>query len=97
MVSQSATKYAGSDTLGIGVLSRRKGDSGHFGAVLVGQLPGCCTVTTPDIDHMIAGFDLRFLSHDIHQMTYRDLRAFPTIDPKPMMHMFTPKFTVENI
>jgi len=46
---------------------------------------------------VIAGFDLRFLSHDIHQMAYRDLRAFLTIDPKPVMHMFAPKLSVENI
>jgi hypothetical protein len=64
---------------------------------VLSQLPGCCTVTTPDIDYVIAGFDLRFLSHDIHQMAYRDLRALLTIDPKPVMHMFTPKLSVENI
>jgi hypothetical protein len=46
---------------------------------------------------MIAGFDLRFLSHHIHEMAHRDLRAFVTVDPKPVMHVFTPQLSIENI
>src|ERR1700740_2112238 len=79
------------------MLSRRKGDSSYFGAVVAGQLPSCCTVTTPDIDYLITRFDLRFLSQHIYQITYRDLRAFLTVEPKPVMHVFTPQLSIENI
>ena len=81
----------------ISMLSQRKGNSGHFGAVVVRQLPSRCTITTPDIDYMIPRFDLRFLSHDIHQMAHRDLSGFLTADPEAMMHVFAPKLSVENI
>jgi hypothetical protein len=30
-------------------------------------------------------------------MTHRDLSAFLTVDPKPMMHMFTPQLSIENV
>ena len=79
------------------LLNRRKGNSGNFSAVVLGQLPSRGTIPTSDIHYVVARFDLRFLSHDIHQMSYRDLRAFLTIEPKPVMHVFTPKRSIENI
>jgi hypothetical protein len=63
----------------------------------LGQLSSRCTVPTPDIDYLITGFDLRFLRHDIHQMSHRCVWAFPTAYPKPVMHVFAPELSIEDV